>query len=117
MATLPAAVGVYGVMAYAVVRRRREIAVRITLGARPRQIVKLVVRDGLVLTGIGAVVGLAAAAAGTQLLASMLYGVGATDAATFLTAPLLLAAMTLAAAIVPIHRALHLDAMSTLRQE
>jgi putative ABC transport system permease protein len=117
LATLLAAVGVYGVMAYAVVRRRREIAVRITLGARPRQIVQLVVRDGLALTLVGVVAGLAAAAAGTRLLDSMLYGVTATDAATFLAAPLLLAAMTLAAAVVPIRRALHLDAMSTLRQE
>ena len=116
LATLLAAIGVYAVMAYAVVRRRREIAVRMTLGARPRQIVQLVVRDGLWLTAIGAVAGLAAAAAGTRLLASMLYGVGVTDAATFLTAPLLLTAMTLIAAIVPIRRALHLDAMSTLRQ-
>jgi putative ABC transport system permease protein len=117
LATVLAAIGVYGVMAYAVVRRRREIAVRITLGAQPRQIVRLVFAGGLWLTATGTVVGLLGAAAGTRLLASMLYGVGTTDALTFLTAPLLLGAMTIVAAIMPIWRALHLDPMSVLRPD
>jgi len=117
LATLLAAVGVYGVMAYSVVRRRREIAVRVALGARPGQIMQLVFSDGVWLTVTGALVGLAGAAAGTRVLGSMLYGVGTTDAATFVTAPVLLALVTVAAAIVPIRRALRLEPMLILRQD
>jgi predicted permease len=117
LATLLAAVGVYGVMAYAVVRRRREIAVRVALGATPGQIVHLIFNDGVWLTAMGVLVGLAAAAAGTRLLTSMLYGVSPTDAETVVTAPVLLALVTVVAAIVPIRRALRLEPMSILRQE
>jgi predicted lysophospholipase L1 biosynthesis ABC-type transport system permease subunit len=117
LATLLAAVGVYGVMAYGVVRRRREIAVRVALGATPRQIVGLIFSDGVWLTASGVLIGLVAAAAGTRLLTSMLYGVSPTDAATFVAAPVLLALVTVAAAIVPIRRALRLEPTSILRQE
>jgi predicted permease len=117
LATLLAAIGVYGVMAYAVVRRRREIAVRVALGATPREVVRLIFSDGVGLTATGALAGLVAAFAGTRLLASMLYGVSPTDAATFAAVPGLLALMTGVAAIVPVRRALRLEPMSILRQE
>jgi predicted lysophospholipase L1 biosynthesis ABC-type transport system permease subunit len=117
LATLLAAVGVYGVMAYAVVRRRREIAVRVALGAAPRQIVRLIFSDGVGLTAAGALLGLVAAVAGTRLLASMLYGVSPTDAVTFVSVPLLLALLTGLAAVVPVRRALRLEPMSVLRQD
>ena len=117
LATLLAAIGVYGVMAYGVVRRRREIAVRVALGATPGQVVRLIFSDGVWLTATGAIVGLVAAAAGTRLLASMLYGVSPTDPATFVTVPVLLALVAVIAAIVPVRRALRLEPMSILREE
>jgi putative ABC transport system permease protein len=117
LATLLAAIGVYGIMAYAVVRRSREIGVRMALGARPGQIVRLMVREGLVLILLGTAVGLTAAVGGARLLAGLLYGVGPTDATTFVAAPLILGAAAVAAALVPLRRALRVDPMIVLRQE
>ena len=117
LATLLAAIGVYGVLAYAVVRRSREIGVRIALGATPSQIVGMVMREGLVLMLLGTAVGLAAAAGGARLLAGLLFGVGPTDATTFVAAPLILGAAAIAAALVPLRRALRVDPMIILRQE
>ncbi len=117
LATLLAAIGVYGVMAYAVVRRSREIGVRVALGARPGQIVGAVMREGLVLILLGTAVGLAAAVVGARLLADLLFGVSPTDATTFVAAPLILGAVAVAAALVPLRRALRVDPMIILRQE
>jgi predicted permease len=117
LATLLAAIGVYGVMAYGVERRSREIGVRVALGARPGQIVGVVMREGLVLILLGTAVGLAAAAGGTRLLADLLFGVGLTDATTFVAAPLILGAVAIVAALVPLRRALRVDPMIILRQE
>ena len=112
-----AMVGVYGVMAYAVVRRTREIGVRVALGARPGQIVGLVFSNGLRLTVIGVAVGLAASVAASRVLGSILHGVSATDVSSFVAAPAALALMALVAAVVPVRRALRVDPMIALRQE
>lgn len=117
MALVLAVVGVYGVVAYAVARRTREIGVRIALGARRRDVVRLVAGEGIGLTAGGIAIGLAAAAALTRLLGTMLYGVSPTDAFTYTTAPALLAIVGAAAAAAPLRRALAVDPIAVLRQD
>jgi hypothetical protein len=117
MALLLAIVGVYGVIAYAVVRRRREIGVRMALGARPVQVVRLILAEGMTVTLVGIAGGMAAAAAVTRVIASMLYGVSASDAATYAAVPALLLIVSLLAALAPTRRALRVDPMSVLRQD
>jgi predicted permease len=112
-----AIVGVYGVIAYGVVRRRREIGVRVALGARPFDVVRLVVSDGLRVTLIGIAVGTVAALGATRLLASQLFGVGARDLATFVASALILAAIAVLAAWAPAQRAVLLDPATVLRQD
>jgi predicted permease len=118
-ATLLASVGVYGVMAFAVVRRSREIGVRIAVGARPSQILGLIAREGATLAIIGTALGLLGAAFGTRVLQSMalLYGVSPSDVVSFVAAPLLLGAIVMVASIVPLRRALRVDPMVVLRQD
>jgi hypothetical protein len=117
MALLLALVGVYGVMAYAVVRRTREIGVRLALGARPRQIVRLVFAEGLRLTLAGAAIGLVVGAALPRLLSFFLFGVGSTDGFSLLVAPITLALIATIAAVAPIRRALSVDPMIVLRNQ
>ncbi len=104
-------------LAYTVNERTREIGVRVALGAEPGRIVWLVLREGgrVVLAGAGA--GLCGAMALTGLLKSMLFGVGAHDAATFAVVPLVLGAVALAAAYVPARRAARMDPVEALRAE
>jgi ABC-type antimicrobial peptide transport system permease subunit len=117
MALLLAIVGVYGVIAYGVARRRKEIGVRVALGAAPVDVVRLVVAEGLNVTLIGIALGTIAALGATQLLASMLYGVDPRDAATFTGAAVLLTVVALLAAWLPARRAVRLDPVTALRQE
>jgi predicted permease len=117
MALVLAIVGVYGVIAYGVVRRRKEIGVRVALGAAPFDVVRLVVAEGLNVTLIGIALGTIAALGATQLLASMLYGVDARDVTTFATAAVLLTIVALLAAWMPARRAVRLDPVAALRQE
>lgn len=117
LALLLAAIGVYGVVAFAVARRRREFGVRVALWARPQQILTLVVREGARLTGAGVLVGIAAAFAGTRALASFLYGVETTDVATFGGVALALVAVSVLATLLPARRALRADPMVVLRDE
>jgi predicted permease len=117
LALLLASVGLYGVMAYVVGQRRREIGVRLALGARRRDIFGLVVKEGMALVAAGVAVGLAGAIAGTRLLATFLYGVEPTDAATFIGVALLLAAVALLANYLPARRAAQTDPMLALRAE
>jgi predicted permease len=112
-----AMVGVYGVVAYSVVLRTREICVRVALGARPWHVVRLVLADGLGLTLAGAALGAAAAPAVARLLGSLLYLVSPTDPRTFAVVPLTLAAVTILAVGLPVGRALRVDPMAVLRQE
>jgi predicted permease len=116
-ALLLAAIGLYGVMSHLVTQGTHDIGVLVALGARPGNIVGLVVRQGMLLTGFGIVVGLACAIALTRVMASLLFGVSATDLATFAAVPALLAAVAFAATAIPAWRATRVDPMVALREE
>ena len=117
LALLLALVGIYGVVSFAVGRRTREIGVRVALGARPLQIAGLVVGEGLRVLSAGLLIGLAAAAAAARLLESMLYGVGSSDAATFIAVAVALGVVALIAATLPARRALAVNPIAVLRQD
>jgi len=112
-----AAIGLYGVISYAVSQRTREIGVRMALGAGPRDIVRLVVGQGFRMTAIGLAIGLAGAFALTRLLSGLLFEVTPYDAASFAGLPLLLAAIALAACWIPARRAARVDPLISLRDE
>jgi predicted permease len=116
-ALLLAAVGLYGVMSYLVTQSTRDIGVRVALGARPGDIVGMVVRQGLQLSAVGIVAGLAGAAALTRVMASLLFGVSAIDVVTFSAVPLLLAIVAFAATAIPALRATRVDPIVALRDE
>ena len=117
LALLLSAVGLYGVIAYTVTERTRELGIRIALGARPRGIVALVVRQGLAVTLLGVALGTAGALAGGKVLAGMLYEVGARDPATLAAVALLVTATALAALLVPARRATRVDPAGAMRLE
>jgi predicted permease len=117
LALILAIVGVYGVKAYSVARRTREIGIRMALGARPNGVQWMIVREGVVMLASGVVIGLLLAVATGQLLAGMLYQVGALDPVAFLTAPLVLGAATLLATWLPARRATRISPMAALRTE
>jgi ABC-type antimicrobial peptide transport system permease subunit len=116
-ALLLAAIGLYGVMSHLVTQSTRDIGVLVALGARPGNILQLVVRQGMELAGIGIVVGLACALALTRVMSSLLFGVSTTDLATFAAVPALLGAVALAATAIPAWRATRVDPMVALREE
>jgi ABC-type antimicrobial peptide transport system permease subunit len=117
MALALAVVGIYGVLAYVVSQRTREIGIRVALGARPGQLEQMFLRQGLALTGVGLVVGMVAAIAFGRWMSSLLFGVGPFDAVAYVTA---LGVSVLAAALasyVPARRAATIDPIETLRAE
>jgi predicted permease len=116
-ALLLAAVGIYGVMSYLVTQSTHDIGLRVALGAQPGNILGLVVRQGMELAAIGILAGLAGAAALTRVMASLLFGVSATDAVTFGAVAALLAAVAFAATVIPARRATRVDPMVALREE
>jgi predicted permease len=117
LALLLASIGLYGVMAYVVGQRRREIGIRLALGATSREVFKLVVKEGMTLVAIGLALGLAGAFAGARLLANFLYGVEPIDAATFIGIGALLMLVTLLANYAPARRASRVAPMEALRNE
>ncbi|HLK46790.1 MAG TPA: FtsX-like permease family protein, partial [Bryobacteraceae bacterium] len=115
MALLLGIVGIYGVLAYAVVQRQREVGIRLALGAQPRAVKEMFVYRGMLLSGLGIVLGAAAAAGLTRLMSSLLFGVKPVDAATFAAAAGVLVIAALTASYLPARRAAAVDPVETLR--
>lgn len=117
LALVLAAIGIYGVIAYSVQQRRREIGIRIALGATRERVIGLVMRHGMTLTIAGALIGLAVAGLLTRVLRGQLYQVSTTDPVTFILVPLVLVVVALAACVVPARRAVAVDPATTIRAE
>ena len=117
IALILAAIGVYGVMAYSVSQRTHEIGVRIALGARPDAILRLVIRQALILAALGIAIGLIGAFALTRVMSGLLFGVSATDLLTFVITSLLLGSIALMASYIPARRAAKVDPIAALQHE
>jgi putative ABC transport system permease protein len=110
-------IGIYGVLAFLVSKRTREIGIRMALGARRPDVLWLVMKEGAKFSLAGIALGLAGALAATRLLSSELYGVSPIDAVTYLSVTSVMGAMTLLACYIPTRRAMHVDPLSALRQD
>ena len=117
LALVVAVLGVYGVISYGVAQRVREFAVRLALGANPRSILRLVMREGLGVTGVGLLAGLGLGPALAGVLGAALYGVGGTDWRPYLASAVVLTLAAAAACYVPARRASRSDPMTVLRSE
>ena len=117
LALVLACIGLYGLLAYEVARRTREIGIRMALGAQHRDLLRLVVGQGILLALVGAAIGIAAAFGVTRFMSAMLYGVRANDPATVIAVAILLMIVALAACYIPARRAMRVDPMIALRYE
>ena len=117
LALAMAVVGVFGVINYSVAQRTQEIGIRIALGAKRRDILKMVVGQGMVLAALGVGLGLVGAFALTRLISGLLFGVSPTDPLTLISVSLLLAGVALLASYIPARRAMNVDPMVALRCE
>ena len=117
VAVVLASIGLYGTMAYAVSRRTHEIGIRLALGAKPRDIMRMVLGRGITLVAIGAAIGIIGGLAATRLARSLIFGVTPTDAWTFVLAVIALALVALAACYIPARRAMRVDPIVALRYE
>jgi putative ABC transport system permease protein len=111
-----ASIGIYGLLSYMVGQNSREIGIRMALGARPRDVLRMFLQRGVVLAGVGVVVGLVVSASSASVMASLLYGVRPHDPAVFLIVPLLLFAVAVLASCVPAWRATKVDPLIALRE-
>jgi predicted permease len=117
LALILAMIGLYGLISFTVMQRTREIGIRMALGAQPRDILELVMRQGISAVAIGVAVGVVAALALTRLMSSLLFGIKPTDALTFLSVAVLLTCVALAASYIPARRAMRTDPLEALRHE
>jgi ABC-type antimicrobial peptide transport system permease subunit len=117
LSLLLACIGLYGLLSFEVTQRTREIGIRMALGARPPDVLRIVVRQGVGLSAVGAIIGILVALGATRYLASLLYGVRPFDPPTFLAVALLLSLVALAACYIPARRASRVDPLVALRYE
>ena len=117
VAMVLASIGLYGLVAFSVSQRTREVGIRIALGARASQVIKMVFKEGMVLVAVGVVVGLIFAGLITRPMASLLMGVSSSDPVTFASVALLLLAVSALAAYIPARRIAKADPMTALRHE
>jgi ABC-type antimicrobial peptide transport system permease subunit len=115
LALVLASMGVYGVMAYSVSQRTRELGIRMALGAQASEVVQLVLRQGMAIAAVGLTIGLLAALAATRLLGALLYGVNPSDPIVFAGVTILLAGAAFAACYLPARRAVRIDPVIALR--
>ena len=117
MALCLAAIGIYGLMHYSVARRTHEIGVRMALGARAGEVLRMILRQGMILAAIGLVAGVAGSLLVARLLSTLLFGVTPTDAVTFTAVPAMIGAAALVACCIPAWRAARVDPLVALRHE
>jgi ABC-type antimicrobial peptide transport system permease subunit len=117
LAVIVAALGVYGLVAYAVSQRRREIGIRMALGADPSAVMGMVMREGLVLAAIGAILGLGGAWAMRRVIESMLYGITPADPIAYIVAAVILITTATVATVIPARRATRVNPVEALRSE
>lgn len=117
MGVLISSVGIYGVISFTVARQTKEIGIRMALGAKRRQILRMVLMQGIALTAVGCVLGLGIALALSRVAASLLYGISPTDTSTYIVAPVMLFAIAIVASLAPAQRAAWVDPIRSLRYE